>query len=212
MFELDATHARLWLPRSWLGWPSTAFRATGRAAKPRQDWSSEPVLWNQDDIEVRQVPQRWVAETLVRSDPDNARATGVQRLEAYVSGANSRKATLSAGRRVGLSPVRDGLWRVQFCLEEPCGREGNPIPSNPKVCISQQTSHEIAVARITGHPTPSTIAAAMNRLTKAVAGTVWSCSDGWSLIACGTLGLDLPFRRVDLAVPLVRCSFSEPAV
>jgi hypothetical protein len=212
MFELSATRARMRLPHSWLGWLSTAFGATGRAAKLRQDRPSGSVLWSQDDIEVRRVPQRWVTETLVRGYPDDALATGTQRLKAYVSGANARKATLTAGRCVSLTPVHDRLWRVQLPLQESLCGEGNPVPNNPKLRISEQPSHEVAMARFAGYPTPSTVAAITNRLTTALAGTVWCCSDAWSLIARRTLPLELPFRHVELAVPLVRISFSEPAV
>ncbi len=198
--------------RGRLAWLLTVLGFDGAGRRPWTDWSTESVLWRYGDVEVRHVPQAWVAETLVRGDAEGARSKGIRRLESYVLGANNHYAPLPAGSFVNEEPVRDDLWRVWLSLRGETELCGIPRPTNPKVRVSEHPSREIAVARFKGCPTPEMVSRLTDQVASALVGTVWRCSGQWGLRTWRPLGIIIPIRRMEMVVTLVRDSGPLPRI
>ncbi|CAA0110744.1 Uncharacterised protein [Mycolicibacterium vanbaalenii] len=170
-----------------------------------------------DGVEIRQYGPRIAAETTVAGEKQAALNTGFRRLAGYIFGGNHHDTEIamtapvsqqSAGQDIAMTaPVsqtgsaEDG-WTVRFFMPSKWSMETLPKPDDDAVRLVPVPAETVAVLRFSGDRGPRAVAAATERLHKALRdngieavgeAVAWFYDPPWTL----------PFRRRnEVAVPI----------
>jgi len=163
------------------------------------------------EVEIRQYGPRMVVEVHVAGAEDAARASAVERLTGFVSGANLRGAEVAATlpfaqRREGgggePSPGEARLWAVSVHLPLRATAATVPSPNDSALRVRTLPAKTVAVLRFTGVPRPAKTAERRAALAAVLA------SSGWRSAGAAELWFyDPPWtvpvlRRNEIVVPV----------
>ena len=170
------------------------------------------------DAELRAYAPRLAAETVVSGSAEAARGEGFRRLAGYIFGGNAggsriamtapvAQADAGAGQRIEMTaPVAQAPagagWSIRFYL--PADLAEPPAPRDARVHIVTIPGETVAVLRFSGVASDGAIAAQRARLLELLSPSAWAPSGlpvTWFYDPPWTLP---PFRRNEVAVPVVR--------
>jgi hypothetical protein len=145
-------------------------------------------------------------QTCVKGEPDRARATALQRIASYLAGNNRIGTRFRAAGPLVQSEQAPGRWLVRVELLDAEDVSALPLSRNRKLRIRPAQSEVLAVLRMSGRPTPQTIARGDAVIHAALAGTLWTPTGG-PMIRLYRPPSILPFaNHFEVAVPIARRS------
>jgi hypothetical protein len=174
------------------GWLALAFSSAPPA---------EQAIASYGAVEIRRTASGLAAETCVKGELGEARATALQRLGRYMRRHHRDGISLRTMRPLVQTEQDPERWLVRIGLanDEPaCGSRGE------RVTIRAVPSATLAVLRLSGTPAPRLIAQGAAIIREAIAATAWVEAGPPMLRLCSPLAI-LPFAgHCEIALPVAR--------
>ena len=165
--------------------------------------SPETIIARYGAVEVRQTHAGFSVQTCVKGVPDQARATALRRLANYLGGKNRNGSRLRGAGPLVQKEAAPGRWLVSVGLPGVEDAFVAAVSRNGKVRICQAQPEAIAVARLSGRPTPQAILRGDAMIRAALAGTEW-LSIGKPMIRMDAPPSILPFvGHFEVALPVI---------
>ncbi|HET7883942.1 MAG TPA: hypothetical protein VFL55_23855 [Acetobacteraceae bacterium] len=157
----------------------------------------ESLITSHGPVEIHQTPRLWSLETCVKGIPDQARATGLRRLEHY---ASSRR--LRIARPLVQAELAAGRWRLGVALPHISDDAAIAIARNGRVRLRELEAQALAVIRVPGRPTKLAMQHAETAIRLALGLTRWMPT-GPPALRLYRLPRALPFlSRFEVVVPV----------
>ena len=161
-------------------------------------------------LEIRQYGPRVAVEVHVAGAEDAARAAAVERLTAFVGGANLRGEEVAAALPVAQRPEgadpgpgEARLWAVRIHLPMHARIATLPPPDDGALRLRALPAKTVAVLRFTGVPRPTRTAERRAALAGMLAGSGWrpaGAAEAWFYDPPWTIPA---LRRNEIAVPVL---------
>ena len=166
-----------------------------------EEETSESTLSCDGPVQIRRVLGGCFAQTFVKGDVTQARATALLRLSTYVGGNNRRSVTLAAARPLLLRKV-SGLWQVSVRLSTVSDVHAAPLPQTKKVRVVAQEPASWAVITWHGRLTERSVQRAETAIIDAITPSHWSPC-GSAMVRLHAPGSLLPFAgSFEVALPV----------
>lgn len=164
--------------------------------------SPETVVVSYGAVEIRQTHTGYSVQTCVKGESDQARAVALQRLANYLGGNNRNGTQLRAAGPLVQKQEALGRWLVSVGLPAVEDAFVTAISRNGKVRIRAAQTEVLAILRMSGRPTPQSIARGDAAIRTTLANTEWLPA-GRPMIRLDALPAILPFLgRFEVALPV----------
>ena len=171
-------------------------RCPFRQVLPSDATMAEALVCRIGSVEIRRQPDLWSLETCVKGDVSAARDAGLLRLAANGAG----QGCLRTARPLMLTHEAANRWRLRVPLAAVDSRLIAAAPATGRVRLRAVPAETLAVMRVHGRPTPSTVADADACLRQILAQTAW-ITTGTAIVRLHAPPAILPWlSRSDVAV------------
>lgn len=148
--------------------------------------SGERLVATFGSVEIRQTSAARVAQTCVKGDAAQARATALRRLAKYASGDNRGAVALCVERPVMQQQIEPRRWLVSVRLSNEGNPRSAPVPMASKIQVVAWEPETLAVPRMDGRPSHDLISFGDAIILDAI-----SCS-AWAAVGSARIRLHVP--------------------
>ena len=167
------THVLLFVRLAVVGFVAALILLTGGCSGTvaKYEEPTHTVVEMREPFEIRQYPERVVAQAEVRGERDKAINSGFRAIADYIFGNNSPGEKIAmtapvtqqkAGQKIPMTtPVTQqaegDIWRVRFFMPSSYSLETLPKPNNPQVQLLAAPPQKVAVLRFSGRWTEANL-------------------------------------------------------